>query len=58
MKVPISETGTASEGISVALAFCRKMNTTRMTRPTAMYRLEMISAMPSSMASVVSRDTT
>ncbi len=29
MKVPISETGTASSGISVARQPCRKMKTTR-----------------------------
>ena len=30
-KVPMSETGTASSGISVARQPCRKMNTTRIT---------------------------
>ena len=30
-KVPTSDTGTASSGISVARQPCRKMNTTRMT---------------------------
>ena len=35
MKVPISDTGTVSSGISVARRFCRKMNTTRVTSTTA-----------------------
>ena len=33
--VPINETGTASNGMSVARQPCRKMNTTRMTRMSA-----------------------
>ena len=34
-KVPTSETGTASNGISVARQPCRKMYTTMMTRTSA-----------------------
>ena len=34
-KVPISETGTASSGMSVARQPCRKMKTTMMTRTSA-----------------------
>ena len=34
-KAPISDTGTAMIGISVARAFCRKMNTTRITSSIA-----------------------
>jgi hypothetical protein len=35
MKVPMSETGTASSGMSVARQPCRKMKTTMTTRPSA-----------------------
>ncbi len=34
-KVPMTATGTVSSGISVARQFCRKMKTTRITRPMA-----------------------
>ena len=34
-KAPMTATGTVSRGINVARQFCRKMKTTRMTRPTA-----------------------
>ncbi len=32
---PMTATGTVSSGINVARQFCRKMKTTKMTRPTA-----------------------
>ncbi len=35
MKVPSSETGTVSSGISVARKFCRKTKTTSVTRMIA-----------------------
>ena len=38
-KVPISETGTASRGISVARQPCRKMKTTMITRTMASNRV-------------------
>ncbi len=53
-KVPISETGTASSGISVARQPCRKMKTTIMTRTSASQRVLTISLMPSRTAWVVS----
>ncbi len=56
-KVPISETGTAREGIKVARTFCRKINTTRITSVIAWNRVITISLMPSVIARVVSRDT-
>ncbi len=55
-KVPTRDTGTASDGISVARKFCRKMKTTRITSATAWNSVTMISLMPASMASVVSRE--
>ncbi len=57
-KVPTSDTGTASSGISVARQPCRKMKTTRMTRTSASIRVCLISLMPSVTARVVSRETT
>ena len=47
MKVPTSDTGTVSSGISVARQFCRKMNTTIMTRMTASYSVLVTSWMDS-----------
>ena len=46
-KVPISETGTASSGMSVARQPWRKMKTTMMTRISASKRVLTISFMPS-----------
>ena len=45
--VPISETGTASIGISVARQFCRNRNTTMTTRTIASTSVFRISLMPS-----------
>src|ERR1043165_1397759 len=45
--VPMSETGTATIGISVARQFWRKRKTTRMTRSMASPRVMTISRMPS-----------
>ena len=56
-KVPINETGTAREGISVARTFWRKMNTTRITSAMAWNRVITISLMPSVIARVVSSET-
>jgi hypothetical protein len=57
MNAPMSDTGTASIGISVARQPCRKMNTTRMTRSSACQSVVNISCMPAETASVVSRET-
>ena len=57
MNAPISDTGTVSSGISVARQFCRKMNTTMMTRMTASASVCRISVMPSVTGSVVSSET-
>src|SRR3984957_1176333 len=57
-KVPTSDTGTASNGISVALHPCKKMYTTMMTSPIAITSVSIISLMPSVTASVVSSDVT
>ena len=35
IKVPIKETGIANKGISVALQFCKKRNTTNVTKTNA-----------------------
>ena len=56
-KVPTSETGTASIGMSVARQFCRNTNTTRRTSTIASKSVWMISLMPSLTASVVSSET-
>ena len=56
-KVPISETGTANDGIRVARALCRKINTTRITSAIAWNRVITISRIPSVMARVVSSET-
>ena len=58
MKVPTSETGTASSGINVARKPWRKMKTTITTRTRASKSVLTISLMPSLTASVVSRATT
>ncbi len=55
-KVPMSDTGTASVGISVERTFCRKMKTTKMTSATAWNRVMTISRMPASMGRVVSSE--
>ncbi len=52
--VPMSETGTATIGISVARQFCRKRNTTRMTSSIASQSVMTISRMPSCTGAVVS----
>ena len=57
-KVPTSDTGTASSGISVARQPCRKTKTTMMTRTSASNSVLTISLMPSLTASVVSSETT
>ena len=57
MNAPTSDTGTVISGISVARQFCRKMNTTMMTRTTASKSVWTISLMPSVTGSVVSSDT-
>ena len=57
MNAPTSDTGTVSSGMSVARQFCRKMNTTMMTRATASNSVVTISLMPSSTGSVVSSET-
>ena len=56
-KVPTSDTGTASSGISVARHPWRKMNTTRMTRMSASMKVCLISFIPSVTARVVSSAT-
>ena len=58
MKVPTSDTGTASSGIRVARKPCRKMNTTMTTRSSASKSVLTISWMPSLTASVVSSAVT
>ena len=58
MKVPTSDTGTASNGISVARQPCRKMKTTMSTRTMAMTSVRTISFIPWLTASVVSSETT
>ena len=55
-KVPIRETGTAIRGMRVALQFCRKRKTTRMTSTMASTRVVAISLIPSVTGSVVSRE--
>ena len=56
-KVPTSDTGTAISGMSVARQFCRKRNTTRMTRTIASQRVVPISFMPSVTGLLVSSPT-
>ena len=56
-KVPINETGTAIIGMSVALQFCRKRKTTRMTSNIASNSVLTISRIPSDTGSVVSSVT-
>ena len=56
-KVPMSDTGTAIIGMSVARQFCRKRKTTRMTRTMASMSVVTISLMPSVTGSVVSSET-
>ncbi len=58
MNVPMSETGTASRGMSVARHPCRNRKTTRMTRMIASNSVCSISLMPSVTGIVVSRATT
>ena len=53
----MSDTGTASSGMSAALQPCRKMNTTMITNVSAMPRVHLISRMPSDTARVVSSET-
>ena len=54
MKVPTSDTGTASSGINVARQPCRKTNTTMITSTSASNSVFWISLMPSVTESVVS----
>ncbi len=56
MKVPISDTGTASSGMSVARQPCRNKYTTTITNPMAIRRVSTISFMPSVTTSVVSSE--
>ena len=56
-KVPMSETGTASKGMSVARQPCRKMKTTMMTRSKASKSVLTISSIPAVTASVVLSDS-
>ena len=56
-KVPISETGTVSSGISVARQLWRKMKTTMTTRTIASISVFTISCIPSTMGRVVSSET-
>jgi len=58
MKVPTSDTGTASKGISVARQPCRKTKTTIITSTSASNSVCLISLIPSVTDSVVSRATT
>ena len=57
INVAISETGTVIKGISVALQFWRKTNTTSITSTTASMSVVTISLILSSTGSVVSSDT-
>ena len=50
MNVPMSETGTASIGMSVGRQPCRKMKTTRMTSSIACQSVFEISLIPSETA--------
>ena len=54
MKVPMRDTGTVSRGMMVARRFCRKMNTTRVTRTTASTKVWTIDSIEASTAGVVS----
>ena len=58
IKVPRSETGTVSAGISVARTFCRNRNTTKITNSSASTSVVMISRTPSLTERVVSSETT
>ena len=57
MNVPNSDTGTASKGISAARQFCKKRNTTTITRPSASNNVVSISLSPCVTAKVVSMAT-
>ena len=54
MNVPISDTGTVSSGMIVARTFCRKMNTTMVTRMIASTKVCTIDSIDASTAGVVS----
>ena len=56
-KVPMSDTGTAISGMSVARQFCRNRNTTRMTSTIASPASSAISLMPSVTGRLVSSRT-
>jgi len=56
-KVPISDTGTAISGISVARQFWRKRKTTRITSSIASASVFTISLIPSVTGRVVSTET-
>lgn len=53
-KVPTMETGTASTGMRVVLHFCRKMNTTRITRSRDSTKVSFTSLMEALMKLVLS----
>ncbi len=53
-KVPMSDTGTAANGIRVARQFCRNRNTTRNTRIIASTRVMTTSRIDTSTNMVVS----
>ena len=53
-----ADTGTVNAGIRVALKFCRKMKTTRITNSSASHSVVMISLMPARTERVVSSETT
>ena len=54
MNVPMRETGTVSSGMIVARRFCRKMNTTIVTRTTASRNVWKMDSIEASTAGVVS----
>ncbi len=54
MNVPMSATGTVSNGISVARQLCRKMNTTSTTSTIASISVVTISSMEAVIGGVVS----
>ena len=55
-KVPMSDTGTAINGMSVARQFCRNRKTTRMTKSIASASVFSISLIPSVTGRVVSTE--
>ena len=57
INAPISETGIAMVGISVALQSCIKIKTTSITSASAIINVTTISAIPAVIGSVASRET-